>query len=1384
MNQFSRIFIRLITALTIVSLALAAMPVKPAYAATFNVDRTDDVLATACTAAANDCSLRGALRAAQLNLVTDTINLPAGTYTLTRTGAADDTSILGDLDIINDASGNDVTINGAGSATTIIQGSATWNERIFHSQGSFVMSGVTVRGGRNNSGAGIYSGSTLSLTAVTVTGNTSNGQGGGIYITAGGSNVIISRSTFTNNTSAQEGAGIYITGIVAPATVTIGNSTISGNTVTGAARNGGGLWSNGRTTIVNSTFSGNTTTGTGGNVFRSAGTVAFRNTILNAGTPNNCGGTITNTGTNIDSGASCGFASANGSVSNTDPLLGALTGSPAYFPLNPGSPAINTGNNAACAAAPVSNTSQNGVTRPVGTNCDIGSYESPPIVTNVTSSTANGTYTTGNVISIQVTFNTVVNVVGGPPQLTLETGATDRVVNYTGGSGTNTLTFTYTVQPGDTSADLDYVATTSLALNGGTIQDAATNNATLTLAAPGAAGSLGANKNIIIDATAPALNSFARQTPASSPTNADTLVFRATFSKDVQNVDAGDFVVTGTTATITLVTPVSASVYDITVSGGDLATLNGTVGLNLAGGQNITDLVGNALPPGEPPAPQDETYVMVNLTVTYNGNGQTGGTVPTDSNYYLTGDTVTVLDGGLTRTGYTFTGWNDGSNTYLPGGTFLMGATNVTLTAQWTANTYTVAFDGNGSTGGSMANQNFTYDVAQNLTANAYTRTGYTFAGWNTAANGSGASYADSQNVSNLTAVNGATVTLYAQWTANTYTVAFDGNGSTGGAMANQNFTYDVAQNLTANTYTRTGYAFAGWNTAANGSGASYADSQNVSNLTAVNGATVTLFAQWIEATPPVLQSITRQDPATRPTDADVLVFRVTFSEDVQNVDAADFTVDGTTTATITGVAAVDARTYDVTVSGGDLASFNGTVGLNLAAGQNIQDLAGNALPSGEPAIDEFYVVDNTLADVTSILRQDPLTSPTNADTLIFRVTFGEDMQNVDPTDFELALGGTVTGSITGVNPVSASVYDVVITGVGGDDTIDLNFAAGNDIADLAGNPLGASPTIGTQQNYIIDNIFPTVIYGVNTIPAEGSALLAGPIQINIEFNKDVVADGGANAANNPANYALMEAGVDGNFTSLNCASLDAVEDTRLTVNTVIYSNNGGAGPYLATLNINNGTPLPVGIYRLFVCGTTSIYDPAGNRLNDGVSDSLLNFTVAAVGLPSTGFALGWVTLLPPQPADRAYSATEMVLEIPALKQRLVIVGVPLGKDGWDVTWLGGNAGWLQGTAFPTWAGNTVITAHVWDAWNRPGPFANLKTLKHGDQIKIHAFGQVYTYEVRESARLQPGRTGNVFKHEKLDWLTLLTCEDYQFLWNTYAGRRVVRAVLVSVRDE
>ncbi|HYE36515.1 DUF4347 domain-containing protein [Methylocaldum sp.] len=155
-----------------------------------------------------------------------------------------------------------------------------------------------------------------------------------------------------------------------------------------------------------------------------------------------------------------------------------------------------------------------------------------PTVSGVSSTTANGSYKAGDIIAVTVQFSEAVTVTG-TPQLTLETGATDRTVGYAGGSGTNTLTFNYTVQAGDTSADLDYLNTTALALNGGTIRDAAGNDAVPTLATPGAANSLGANKALVIDTTAPVISAVT--IPDATMKVGDTVTATITVASDSDN---------------------------------------------------------------------------------------------------------------------------------------------------------------------------------------------------------------------------------------------------------------------------------------------------------------------------------------------------------------------------------------------------------------------------------------------------------------------------------------------------------------------------------------------------------------------------------------------------------------------------------------------------------------------------------------------------------------------------------------------------------------------------------------------------------------------------------------------------------------------------------
>ncbi len=157
-----------------------------------------------------------------------------------------------------------------------------------------------------------------------------------------------------------------------------------------------------------------------------------------------------------------------------------------------------------------------------------------PQITSVTSSTGNGSYNEGDSISIQIVFSEAVNV-SGSPTLTLETGATDAVVDYASGSGTDTLTFNYTVGTGESSSDLDYTGIDALSLNGGSIKDAALNDADITLANPGAANSLGNNKSLAIDTTAPIFSSVTPSSTSSINNVTDSSDIGYTLSENINN---------------------------------------------------------------------------------------------------------------------------------------------------------------------------------------------------------------------------------------------------------------------------------------------------------------------------------------------------------------------------------------------------------------------------------------------------------------------------------------------------------------------------------------------------------------------------------------------------------------------------------------------------------------------------------------------------------------------------------------------------------------------------------------------------------------------------------------------------------------------------------
>jgi len=299
------------------------------------------------------------------------------------------------------------------------------------------------------------------------------------------------------------------------------------------------------------------------------------------------------------------------------------------------------------------------------------------------------------------------------------------------------------------------------------------------------------------------------------------------------------------------------------------------------------------------------------------------------------------------------------------------------------------------------------------------------------------------------------------------------------------------------------------------------------------------------------------------------------------------------------------------------------------------------------------------------------------------------------------------------------------------------------------------------------------------SVPVDGAVLTTGPSQLEVTFDEGI----SLATATNVDNYILLEAKGDGGYESGDCDDIlygtgVAITDTRITILNAAYPTT----KWTSTLAL--GSALPVGTYRLLVCGTTSIEDLAGNELNDGLSDAHFNFTVkeTPTALPLTGFPIGRAAYLMTQPENKAYTETAMMLEIPSLGVEAPIVGVPISDEGWNLTWLGDQAGWLQSTAFPSWAGNSAITAHVYDADGQPGLFNKLSELKWGDEVIVTAYGQAYVYEVHTVEKyVRPDDISSVFEHEDYPWLTLITCKGYDEKSDSYRWRVVVRAVQTRI---
>ena len=208
-----------------------------------------------------------------------------------------------------------------------------------------------------------------------------------------------------------------------------------------------------------------------------------------------------------------------------------------------------------------------------------------------------------------------------------------------------------------------------------------------------------------------------------------------------------------------------------------------------------------------------------------------------------TGDTQAIGANGWTVDGYTFIGWNtsaDGKGTaYAPGTTWIANGT-LTLYAQWTPGQAGLTYDGNGATGGKTDPQPGKTDEKINVRDNGFTRDGYMFVTWNTQAGCKGKAV----NPGDEWTLQGSS-TLYACWAGTAQTLAYHGNGATGGNTAVQSGKTGDELTTNANGFSRDGYTFVRWDTAKDGSGTAYGEGKNGVSQYTMKPAGNDLYAIW-----------------------------------------------------------------------------------------------------------------------------------------------------------------------------------------------------------------------------------------------------------------------------------------------------------------------------------------------------------------------------------------------------------------------------------------------------------------------------------------------------------------------------------------------------------
>ncbi|NWL78815.1 hypothetical protein DM872_18380 [Pseudomonas taiwanensis] len=692
-------------------------------------------------------------------------------------------------------------------------------------------------------------------------------------------------------------------------------------------------------------------------------------------------------------------------------------------------------------------------------------------------------YNAGDTLTFVVNASEAV-IVNGTPRLSLDIGGNTVFAQYVSGSGTSTLVFQYIVVIGDT--DADGIAVNGLEANGGTLRDAAGNTMDLVL------NNVGDTSGVIVDTLAPVSNGIVALDP--SPTNAGSVRYTVSFSEAVSGVDLSDFdLVTGGTAagSLTGLVQLDAQTYQVTVSG---VSGTGTLGLNLKGsGTGIVDQAGNDLSAGLTGAVYSvdrDVPTVTSVSVPANGTYVAGQNL--DFTVSLSEAVTVDTLGGTPRIAITLDSGGTVFANYLSGsGTSALVFRLTVSSGQLDTNGISVggAIQANGGTlrDGVGNNANTTLNNIASTTGVRVDAVVPTVASVSVPVGlpyNAGDTLTFVVNASEAVIVNG------------TPRLALDIGGTTvfanyvaGSGTSTLVFQYTIqAGDNDANGIAVTGLA---------ANGGTLRDAAGNSMNLALNsvGDTSNLI---VDTQAPSPSGIVALDPS--PTNAGSVRYTVTFSENVSGVDLSDFALvtTGTAGGSLTGLLQIDARTFQITVSG---VNGTGTLGLNLnGSATGIVDAAGNAITGGLTGA--VYSVDRDVPTVTGVSV--PVGVPYNAgDTLTFVVNASEAVIVNGLPRLAIDMGGTTvfadyvagSGSNTLVFQYSVRAGDndangIAVTGL---------VANGATLRDAIGNPMNLTLNgVGNTSGVIVDTTAPNASATVAPLATPGS------VQYTVTFDESV----------------------------------------------------------------------------------------------------------------------------------------------------------------------------------------------------------------------------------------------------------------------------------------